>query len=139
MNSDISAIEALEDAISTIADPAQFDRFYTPDVLLYDGIAPGIYRGIDALKQAFTEQLVGVAVVETIFRARDVDVSGDLAYANSIQDITVTMDDGSKRQITCRATEIFRRVEGEWKISHQHLSYPIDPATGRGILFNAIA
>ena len=134
MNSaDIAAIEAIEDDIGTIADPAEFDRFYTGGTVLFDGLAPGNYTGVDAIKQAFGAQLVGVARVETTFHDRHVEVSGDLGVARSIQDLNVTMDDGSSRRVICRVTDILNRIAGEWKITHQHISYPIDPATGAGL------
>jgi ketosteroid isomerase-like protein len=137
--SDEAAIEAIEDDIGTVADPSRFDQFYTSDALLYDGLAPGVCRGLGEIKAAFARQLNGVASVKTDFRERHVDVAGDLAVANSVQDITVTMEDGSVRCIACRATDVFRRIDGEWKIARQHLSYPIDPATGQGLLFRPVA
>jgi ketosteroid isomerase-like protein len=45
--------------------------------------------------------------------------SGDLGYTVAFEHITA-MVNGESRQYTLRATHVWRREEGEWKIVHRH-------------------
>ena len=36
-----------------------------------------------------------------------------------------------KSEMWSRGTRIFQRVDGRWQMIHQHVSFPMDPATGR--------
>jgi ketosteroid isomerase-like protein len=49
-----------------------------------------------------------------------VDVSDDLAYTVAYERYEAVMADGSVVHRTLRATHIFRREEGEWKVVHRH-------------------
>lgn len=57
-----------------------------------------------------------------------VDVSGDLAYTVAYERYEAVRSDGSVAQNTLRATHIFRREEGEWKIVHRHGDRAPDPS-----------
>lgn len=39
-------------------------------------------------------------------------------------------DNGSAWESWSRGTRIFRRTGDGWRMVHQHVSYPFDPATG---------
>jgi len=47
-------------------------------------------------------------------------VSGDLAYTVGYEHAEVSIGGGGKRTIKIRATHIYRREDGEWKIVHRH-------------------
>lgn len=49
-----------------------------------------------------------------------VDVSGDLAYTVAYERYEAVKSDASVVHTTLRATHIFRREEGEWKVVHRH-------------------
>ena len=49
-----------------------------------------------------------------------VDVSGDLAYTVAYERFEAVRSDGSVAHNTLRATHVFRREEGEWKVVHRH-------------------
>jgi ketosteroid isomerase-like protein len=58
-----------------------------------------------------------------------VDVSGDLAYTVAYERYEAVKSDGSVAHNTLRATHIFRREKGEWKIVHRHGDHvPDDPS-----------
>jgi ketosteroid isomerase-like protein len=59
----------------------------------------------------------------------DVAVGGDVAFSHSIQSGTLTGKDGKKFQMTVRVTDGYKRINGQWLITHEHVSVPVDFAT----------
>jgi ketosteroid isomerase-like protein len=47
------------------------------------------------------------------------DVSGDMAYTVSYEHTSASVN-GEPRTYTLRATQIYRREDGEWKVAHRH-------------------
>jgi ketosteroid isomerase-like protein len=47
------------------------------------------------------------------------DVAGDMAYTAGLEHSSVSVD-GQPRTYTLRATQVYRREEGEWKVAHRH-------------------
>jgi ketosteroid isomerase-like protein len=62
-----------------------------------------------------------------------VDVSGDLAYTVAYERYEAVKSDGSVVHTTLRATHIFRREEGEWKVVHRHGDHAIDEQAARNL------
>jgi len=59
----------------------------------------------------------------------DITVGGDVAYSHSIQAGTFTDKSGNKIAMTVRVTDGYKKVNGQWLISHEHVSVPVDFAT----------
>jgi ketosteroid isomerase-like protein len=53
------------------------------------------------------------------------DVAGDMAYTAGLEHTSVSVD-GQPRTYTLRATQVYRRESGEWRVAHRHG----DTATG---------
>ena len=47
------------------------------------------------------------------------DVQGDMAYTVGYEHTTASVN-GAPRTYTLRATQIYRREDGEWKVVHRH-------------------
>lgn len=47
------------------------------------------------------------------------DVVGDAAYTVGFEHTSASVD-GEPRTYTLRATQVYRREEGEWKVAHRH-------------------
>jgi ketosteroid isomerase-like protein len=47
------------------------------------------------------------------------DVAGDMAYTAGLEHTSASID-GQPRSYTLRATQVYRREDGEWKVSHRH-------------------
>jgi ketosteroid isomerase-like protein len=47
------------------------------------------------------------------------DVVGGLAYTAGLEHTTASLD-GVPRSYTLRATQVYRRENGEWKVAHRH-------------------
>jgi ketosteroid isomerase-like protein len=53
----------------------------------------------------------------------EAEVSGDIAYSVGFEHTSASVN-GVPRTYTLRATQIYRREDGEWKVSHRHGSSP---------------
>jgi ketosteroid isomerase-like protein len=53
----------------------------------------------------------------------EAEVFGDVAYTAGFEHTTASVD-GEPRTYTLRATQIYRREDGEWKVAHRHGSAP---------------
>jgi len=47
------------------------------------------------------------------------DVAGDMAYTAGLEHTSASVD-GEPRTYTLRATQVYRREDGEWKVAHRH-------------------
>jgi ketosteroid isomerase-like protein len=57
------------------------------------------------------------------------DVSGDMAYTVGYEHSQVSVD-GEPRTYTLRATQVYRREGGDWKVVHRHGDMLVDPKEG---------
>ena len=53
------------------------------------------------------------------FEVQAYDVIGDMAYTAGLEHTTASVD-GDPRTYTLRATQVYRREDGEWKVAHRH-------------------
>jgi ketosteroid isomerase-like protein len=61
---------------------------------------------------------------EIAFELVAAGVSGDLAYTVGYERSTGSVIGRPVRTIMLRATQVYRREDGEWKIVHRHADYP---------------
>ena len=54
------------------------------------------------------------------------DVVGDMAYTVGYEHTTASVN-GEPRTYTLRATQVYRREVGEWKVAHRHADPVSDP------------
>ncbi|MFB7932858.1 nuclear transport factor 2 family protein [Streptomyces sp. NPDC056039] len=47
------------------------------------------------------------------------DVSGDMAYTAGLEHTSASVD-GEPRTYTLRATQLYRREDGTWRVAHRH-------------------
>ncbi|PVU82031.1 DUF4440 domain-containing protein [Cellulomonas sp. WB94] len=53
------------------------------------------------------------------FELQACDVVGDMAYTAGLEHVSTSID-GAPRSYTLRATQVYRREGGEWKVAHRH-------------------
>jgi ketosteroid isomerase-like protein len=56
------------------------------------------------------------------FELQAYDVVGDMAYTAGLEHISRSFD-GKPRSFTLRATQVYRREDGEWKVAHRHADF----------------
>jgi ketosteroid isomerase-like protein len=53
------------------------------------------------------------------FELLSFDVMGDMAYTEGFEHTSASVD-GEPRSYTLRATQAYRREDGEWRVAHRH-------------------
>jgi ketosteroid isomerase-like protein len=101
----------------------------TPDVSF---IHPrGHERGWAAIKAKFYEQTMGQSFSERELRVKDVVIScyGEAAWAEFYWDFAAKLRaDGSAVATHGRETQVYRKIDGAWRLVHVH--YSGMPVTG---------
>lgn len=100
------------------------------DVTLFGAWGP-IERGTAQLAETFrwvgTRFTRGTLVPEDIVSFE----SGDLAYTVGFERGDVVVDGRAPMPMTIRVTHVYRRINGEWQLTHRHADFPpVDQRTG---------
>ena len=72
---------------------------------------------LDELFAALAESFSDCTSYE--FELQAYDVLGDMAYTAGFEHTSASVD-GQPRTYTLRATQVYRREDGEWKVAHRH-------------------
>lgn len=97
--------------------------------VLYDAIPPYKVVGKDAIRQFWANILPHFPEK---FRSEHRDltfhISGDVALVYGLHHFVTTPADHQCGQTWVRRTIGFRRIDGNWKVVHEHVSLPCNPA-----------
>jgi ketosteroid isomerase-like protein len=99
----------------------------------YDLVAPLQYKGVDAYRKdyvALFDQFDGPIHVEDL--DQHIEVQGDLAFAYGLERMTGKLNDGTPVDKRMRNTDGLKFIVNDWKVVHEHVSVPVDLATGKG-------
>ncbi len=134
---DIQALEGKFQAAFNAKDVNAIMALYTPDeaMVVFDAVPPRQYTGWSAYKkdwEGFFAAFPGPAELKST--DLDVTVGGSVAYGHSIQHATMTDKAGKKVEMTVRVTDGYKKVNGQWLISHEHVSVPVDLDTMKPVL-----
>jgi len=131
-----SDIKAVQDAFSNAVKAKDIDgimKYYVPDesLVVFDVVPPRQYVGAAAYRRDWQEFLDSIQGPVT-FETTDYSVSADtnLAFARSIQRVAGKTKDGGDFDLTTRVTDVFKKIDGKWLVVHEHLSVPVDLASG---------
>jgi uncharacterized protein (TIGR02246 family) len=134
-SSDEASIRALETrfaAAVSAKDVGAVMKTYSPDVFVFDLVPPRQYVGADAYGKDWQALFAGFSgPVHMEISDLAISTDGTVAYGHSIQRITGADPSGAKVDITARVTDIYRKVEGDWRIVQEHVSVPVDLASGK--------
>lgn len=108
---------------------------YAKDIVSFDIDPPLWYKGIKAKREAWAN------VFEMYYHKIDyeihdlgITVDGDIAFSHSLNHISGTMKDGHRSDIWLRWTACFRKINGNWLVTHEQVSVPVDFKTGKALL-----
>lgn len=110
---------------------------YVPDesLMVFDVMPPRQYVGAKAYQKDWEELFAAYpGPVELEMSDLSVMTEGNLGYGHNIQHWTGTDKEGKKTLFILRVTNGYRKLNGKWLISHEHVSVPVDLATGKAEL-----
>lgn len=130
----IQALEARFTAAFNAGDVDAMMKNYVPheSLVVFDVVPPRQHLGADAYRKAwmgFFAHFNGTPKITITDLAITVD--GTLGFSHSIQHVTGTDTQGRPVDRTVRVTDGYRKVGGDWLIALEHVSVPVDLATGK--------
>jgi ketosteroid isomerase-like protein len=136
---DEEAIRALEDRFAAALNAGDIDAMmknYVPgeSLFVFDVVPRKQSLGVEAYRRDWTDFF-------SHFKGRPkiaitdlgITVTGDLGFSHSIQHITGTDKQGHPVDRTVRVTDGYRKIGGNWLIALEHVSVPVDLATGKAV------
>jgi ketosteroid isomerase-like protein len=141
-SSDKDAIAALLERGRKAFDAHDVDAVmanYAPgdQLFVFDVIPPREYPSWEAYKkdwQELFEQFPGR--IHNTISELSITVDGSTAYSHYIEAGTMTAKDGKTPKLTVRMTDVYRKIGGKWLIVLEHVSVPVDLATGKADLLS---
>ncbi len=111
--------------------------YYSNDVVAFDAIKQLQFVGRDAYG-AHWAACMAMCTGPMIFEIHQLalNASADLAFCHFLTRCGGTDESGQQQSSWMRVTSCLRRIEGRWKIVHEHFSMPIDMESGKA-LFDA--
>jgi ketosteroid isomerase-like protein len=105
---------------------------YTSDVIYFDVVPPLQFAGSEALRARFTRWFDGFDGPITMdSRDLNISVNGDIAVAHWFSRASGTLTNGREVGSWVRVTSCCLRSDGGLLITHEHISVPVDLASGR--------
>jgi uncharacterized protein (TIGR02246 family) len=117
--------KAVDAAMSAIA----------PGIVAFDVVNPLQHLGQQGVRQR-AEQWFSSLAGTIGYELRDLAITADedIAFSHSLNHVNATTTTGKKIDMWWRATVCYRKIDGKWKIIHEHSSVPFDPGTGKASL-----
>ena len=110
---------------------------YAPDegLVVFDAIPPRQYAGPKAWRKDNEDFLANYpGPIDADFSDLTITTDGKLAFARYVFHMSGTNKAGTRDEFAFRATDCLEKRNGKWLIVHEHLSWPVDPTTGKADL-----
>jgi len=107
---------------------------YVPDesLVVFDVIPPRQYVGAKAYRKDFEDFIAAFpGPMEYEITDLSITASGAIGYSHRIDNLVLTDKEGKQVHLAVRVTDVYRKSKGKWLIIHEHVSVPVDLATGK--------
>ena len=109
--------------------------YYGPgdDILVYDSFASNL-RGMKEVRAHYAAIMNSYTDIKLEMPNFVVDSDGVFGVQLDTQRITLKMKDGSNQKLALRQSDCMRKSGDKWYSSLEHLSFAVDPKTGKGVM-----
>ena len=136
-NDEAEIKRVIEGGVEAIRDKNIEDvmSLYAQEVVSFDIVPPLRYVGADSFRNVW-EVVFSSFQGPISYELHDltITVGDDVAFANSLNRISGTMNNGLKTNLWLRWTACFRKINGKWLIVHHQNSVPVDLQQGKAVL-----
>lgn len=137
MNAERELWELVQERVRAVraGDSATLAARPTDDVVTFDVLPPLNSRGSQATVERLQAWFDGYdGPID--YSAHDVRASAteDLGFCSYLYHVAGRLKTGDLVDMWVRATLCCRRIDGRWRIVHDHESVPFDPATGKALI-----
>jgi ketosteroid isomerase-like protein len=99
---------------------------YAPNAVLFDAIPPYKAEGVDAIRKIWKYCLPHMPEIKSVHRDLIFHVAGDMAVFHGLHNFETDAPHPCS-QSWIRITVCYRRIDGLWKVVHEHASVPFNP------------
>jgi uncharacterized protein (TIGR02246 family) len=108
---------------------------YAPDVLTFDVVNPLQRIGVDAARKRAEEWISSwQGPINCEIRDLSIATTDDAAFSHNLSRFSGTKKGGGEIDMWIRATLCYRKIDGRWNVTHEHVSVPFDPESGQASL-----
>lgn len=134
-SNDEAAIRALQDRFAAAVNARDVDgimKNYLPDksLVVFD-VVPREHLGADAYRKGWENFFARFKTVKLTILDLGITVDGNVGFGHSFMNTKGTDMQGNPVDRNVRVTAGYRKIEGNWLIVHEHISVPVDFATGK--------
>jgi uncharacterized protein (TIGR02246 family) len=137
MNDEAAIRRQMDDLLQAIRamDLNRVTQMFASDMVSFDVEPPLQHLGL-AAKSHNWEKVFAAFEPPLGYEVRELAIfpGGAVAFAHSLNRLSGTMKNGMKTAVGVRSTLCFEKVGGRWLIVHDHVSVPLDVASGRGLV-----
>jgi ketosteroid isomerase-like protein len=139
-SNDEAAIRTLMDRFAVAFNAGDVDAImknYLPgkSLVVFDVVPRKQYRGADAYRADWVEMLSHFKGTPNIaITDLEITVDGNVGFSHSFMRVTGTDKQGHTVDRPVRVTDGYRKIGGNWLITLEHISVPVDLATGKAVL-----
>lgn len=123
-------ITAIEHAFIAATTTEQIMAFMDDDHIRYDYVSPLQSIGGAALRASFDQFFASCKDPRGRFMSLHVEADEQMGVAHSLMHFTWTDVTAVPSEAVFRVTHCFHKKNGQWKIFHTHVSFPMDAVTG---------
>ena len=107
---------------------------FAPDVVSFD-LGPPLRHGGGAEFRERWQTLFDAHEGAIEYEVHDLHVTGDgdVAFSRSLNHFVAARKDGARTDRWLRWTACWRHADGAWRIVHEHVSVPVDAASGEAV------
>lgn len=108
---------------------------YTPDIVAYDAIQQLQFIGVEAYRKHWVAcaEMCGTGPVIFEIHQMKADIGDEAGFGHYLARCGKVDADGKEHASWMRATVGFRKLNGQWRIAHEHFSAPFDMESGKAL------
>jgi len=110
---------------------------YAPEMVSFDIVPPLQDVGKDAYRKVWKKTFaLFLHPIEIETRDLSIATAGDVAFSHELLHLHAARTNGQKLDYWERMTFGFRKIDGRWLITHEHVSVPADLESGKAVLMS---
>lgn len=116
-------------------DIERISALYAPEIRSFDAILKLQFRGIETYKAHWADCMSQCGGGPSIFRMAqlEVEATADLAFSHALIQCGGANEQGEVQACWMRATQCWRKIDGQWRVVHEHFSAPFDMVSNEAL------
>ena len=106
---------------------------YAEDIVSFDIEPPLRHVGVDAKLKNWSRVFSAYQGLDYEIRDLTVTVGDGVAFGYSLNRISGRLPDGRDSSYWVRWSTLLRKIDGAWRIVHDHVSVPLDVVSGQAL------